>query len=188
MYYQLGHIRSNLVTLMKRPDTRLDFQRLEAACQRQGIPTTIQRRVIYKALIEREDHPTVDQIYAAVKEQLPGISRTTVYRTLEKLAELGLARRTHHFAASARFDGNMEQHHHLVCTSCGKVSDFANRELPVQGPADIRCNGFTVADYSIYFEGLCAGCRKSAALHNKHLEMTRAAAKKPGPRGIGRDE
>src|SRR5689334_23565694 len=46
---------------------------------------------------------------------MPGVSRTTIYRALETLVELGLARRTNHFEASARFDGNTDHHHHLVC-------------------------------------------------------------------------
>jgi len=85
-----------------------------------------------------------------------------VYRTLETLANLGLARRTNHFAASARFDGNMERHHHLVCTMCGKVIDLQDSSTTVANVRDVRRSGFTLRDYSIYFEGFCSDCKPSA--------------------------
>ena len=136
------------------------LEHFEAACRREGLPVTVQRRVIFSAVLERHDHPTVDQIFAQVKDRIPGVSRTTVYRTLETLASLRLVRRTNHFAASARYDGNMEQHHHLVCTTCGKVIDFQDSTLTVSNLPDGRCNGFSLLDYSIYFEGSCADCKR----------------------------
>ena len=120
----------------------------------------MQRRVIFTALLERDDHPTVDQVFAHVQDLIPGVSRTTVYRTLETLTNLGVVRRTNHFAASARFDGNMEQHHHLVCKACGKVVDFKDTNLKIQNLPGVRQDGFTLLDYSIYFEGHCAACSK----------------------------
>lgn len=150
---------------MKKPaQTRTaQLQCLDAACRQRGIPVTVQRRAILAALLERHDHPTVDQIYDDVKARIPGVSRTTVYRTLKTLADLGLARRTNHFEAFARFDGNLEQHHHLVCIECGKVSDFKEPALTLAELPDFRRAGFVVHDYSVYFEGLCASCRPSAA-------------------------
>ena len=132
---------------------------LEMACRRHGLPVTVQRRVIFSAVLERHDHPTVDQVFAQVKARVPGVSRTTVYRTLETLVNIGLVRRTHHFSASVRFDGNMERHHHLVCTGCGKVSDFQDSSVAISIPPETRRNGFTLLDYSVYFEGVCSGCK-----------------------------
>lgn len=137
-------------------------ERLEIACRRKGIPVTVQRRVIFSAVLDRHDHPTVDQVFAQVKDRLPGVSRTTVYRTLETLVHIGLVRRTHHFAAAVRFDGNMEQHHHLVCTGCGKVNDFQGSSVAISIPPETRRNGFTPLDYSVYFEGVCSDCKQPA--------------------------
>jgi Fur family peroxide stress response transcriptional regulator len=133
---------------------------LEATCRRENIPLTVQRRVIFTALIERDDHPTVDQIFAQVKDRIPGVSRTTVYRTLETLANLGVVRRTHHFAASARFDGNIEQHHHRVCTICGKVADVQATDLQISNLPTVSQEGFKLLDYSVYFEGHCSMCKR----------------------------
>jgi Fur family transcriptional regulator, peroxide stress response regulator len=154
--------------------------RLEAACRLEGIPTTVQRRVIFTVLLERKDHPTVDQVFEDVKERIPGVSRTTVYRTLETLANLGLARRTNHFAASARFDGNMEQHHHLVCTACGKVVDYQDPALAVMHAPDGRHHGFTVADYSVYFEGICSDCKGNANAAGPRQEVLKTKTRRKG--------
>ena len=145
--------------LKRQQDRGLD--RLELVCRDRGIPVTVQRRVIFSALLERDDHPTVDQIYDDVKGRIPGVSRTTVYRTLEILSDLGLVRRTHHFEAFARFDGNMEHHHHLVCTACSKVVDVDAPGLTVGNLPEIGRSGFTLSDYSIYFEGYCSDCNKN---------------------------
>lgn len=139
-----------------------DYKRLATACRREGIPVTVQRRIIYSALLERDDHPTVEQVFAQVKERIPGVSRTTVYRTLETLANLGLVRRTNHFAASVRFDGNMARHHHLVCMACGNIIDLPDSTTTVANLRDVRRSGFLLRDYSIYFEGFCSDCKPSA--------------------------
>ncbi|HWP24382.1 MAG TPA: transcriptional repressor [Candidatus Binatia bacterium] len=133
---------------------------LEELCRRRGLPLTIQRRVILEALLERDDHPTVDQVFDAVKERIPGVSRTTVYRTLETLVTLGMAQKTSHFGAVARFDGNTDHHHHLVCVRCDTIVDCAApapRSLRL--PAPLRA-GFEITDFSIYFQGLCPDCRR----------------------------
>ena len=141
-------------------DIEKKFQRLEAECRERGLPVTVQRRVIFAALLDRADHPTIDQVYDDVKSRIPGVSRTTVYRTLETLAELGVAKKASHFAAMARFDGNMEHHHHLVCVRCDKVVDFADPALSGLPLPDARRTGFDIVDFSVYFEGLCLQCKR----------------------------
>jgi len=143
---------------------------------------TVQRRVIFTALLDRDDHPTVDQVFAQVQDRIPGVSRTTVYRTLETLANLGVVRRTNHFAASARFDGNMEQHHHLVCTVCGKVVDFKDTSLKIQNVPAVRQDGFTLLDYSIYFEGHCSACSKIG----KPAKPRTAKRRRPASTGLNK--
>lgn len=139
---------------------------LETRCREHGLPVTTQRRVILTALLEHRDHPTVDQVFEDVKERLPGISRTTVYRVLDTLVRLRIARRTNHFAAAARFDGKTDHHHHLVCIECGKVVDFDGVDLSAIAPPDARQTGFEIIDFSAYFEGFCAECKQRKNLHS----------------------
>ena len=135
-----------------------NLDRLEAACRRQGLPLTVQRRVILEALAQRVDHPTADQILEDVRRRLPEISRTTVYRVLDALVRLGMAVKICHPGASARFDPITERHHHLVCTQCERVVDIdspALRKLPLP---DTRGLAFEISDYSVHFRGLCGAC------------------------------
>jgi len=67
---------------------------LESISRERSLPVTVQRRVVLDTLLDRQDHPTVDQLYEDVRERMPGVSRTTIYRALETLIDLGLARRT----------------------------------------------------------------------------------------------
>ena len=60
----------------------------EKLCRNRGLPLTVQRRVVLQVVLEHDDHPTADQILEAVKDRVPGISRTTVYRSLDTLADM----------------------------------------------------------------------------------------------------
>ena len=132
----------------------------EELCRRQRLPKTIQRRVILEAVLDREDHPTADQLFEDVKSHIPGVSRTTVYRALEALVQLGVVRRANHSDAVARFDGNTDHHHHLVCLGCDRVTDLVGLKLDFIKLPEGRRKGFEIADFSIHFEGYCPECRR----------------------------
>ena len=123
-----------------------------------GQPVTVQRRAALKALIGRTDHPTADAIYADVVHELPGVSKATVYRALDNLVQLGLARRVHHVGSVARFDGNVARHHHLVCNRCGSITDVGfepEAEIPLP---PISNESFEVYDVTVSYQGICRGC------------------------------
>jgi len=136
---------------------------LSSISRERNLPVTIQRRIVLDALLDRDDHPTVDQLYEDVKERMPGVSRTTIYRALETLVNLGLARRTNHFEASARFDGNTDHHHHLVCRRCNRVTDIDHPRLNKIAVPNLGNIAFEIMDYSIHLEGLCSECQKSSS-------------------------
>jgi len=145
------------------PTTTVRYAELERRCRERGVAVTWQRRAIYEALQRRKDHPTADDIYDALADRWPGLSRTTVYRVLETLVSLGLARRVAHPGPSARFDPETEPHHHLLCSACGRLIDLdpsAVTGVPV--PHDLP-ESFEVHEASVYFRGTCATCRDKAA-------------------------
>jgi len=135
---------------------------VEDALHREGLPLTIQRRAIFEALEGRRDHPTAEQVYESVRERIPGLSRTTVYRVLETLVRVGAARKVDHPGAASRFDPRVDHHHHLVCVECERVVDLeltGEKRIAIPGP---RKRGFKVFDYSIHFTGLCPECGRTA--------------------------
>ena len=113
--------------------TTLEYYHFKAICQRSGLKATSQRFIIYKRLLEGANHPTADQLYDEVSPGLPGLSRDTVYRTLNMLAECGLAIKLVMPGGATHFDGDIRQHHHFLCEACGRIFDFewpAISELP----------------------------------------------------------
>jgi len=129
------------------------------ALKGRGHALTVQRRKILELFQSRTDHPAAETLFRDVERVIPGVSRATVYRTLELLVELGFAVRICHPGAEARYDPRVGRHHHLVCDRCGKVQDHVAPELdrlPLPpGGAD-----FAVSDYSVHFRGTCSACRK----------------------------
>jgi len=131
---------------------------LETTCREHGMPLTVQRRVIMETLAGRQDHPTADQIYDAVGERLPGISRTTVYRVLEAFVALGVSQKINNPEAKAHFDADTRRHHHVRCSGCGAVADVHDERLNgLQLPTE-TASGFRLVDYSINFIGTCTTC------------------------------
>ena len=148
------------------------LSRFEEVCRRRGIPLTVQRRSVFAAVLARSDHPTAEQVFQDIRAHVPGISRTTVYRTLDTLVELGLVRKASHLGAAARFDPNTERHHHIVCRVCETVVDLSARALDTVPVPDLRRHGFLVDDYSIHFTGLCDGCRKRGRAGARRKKQT----------------
>lgn len=131
---------------------------LEEVFRDNGLPLTIQRRVILEALLGRDDHPTADQVYESVRDRIPGLSKATVYRVLDTLVQVGVVRKVFHTDAVARFDPMIDRHHHLVCQVCGKLVDLEPQAVPDIPIPKGRPSGFKITDYSINFTGICSGC------------------------------
>ena len=136
--------------------TRLEI--VAAALKSHGLPLTIQRRRLLEGFLERTDHPSAETLYREISPHLPGLSRATVYRTLETLVELRLVARIGHHGAEVRYDPRIGRHHHLVCEVCGAVRDHEAAQLD-RLPLPDASTGFAVSDYTVHFRGTCAACR-----------------------------
>ena len=165
------------------PATSRPIRLFEATCRAQGLPVTLQRRRILEALLGRTDHPTPDQIYATVKDTLPGVSRTTVYRVLEMLTRLGVLTRACTPGATTRVDPYTTRHHHLVCQRCDRLFDVEDTAVEYRiRPPDVRREGFAIQGYSIYFTGLCAACQKKTAADRPPKRTVRRPARTKRPK------
>jgi Fe2+ or Zn2+ uptake regulation protein len=103
-------------------------------------------------------HPTAEVVWKALHGAMPGLSRDTVYRTLETLGRLGVISRLPLDAEAVRFDGNPEEHHHLVCRRCGRIDDLYWPELErVKPPGKIESWG-QIDRKTVLFSGVCKGC------------------------------
>ncbi len=135
--------------------------RFAARCREAGLVDTAQRRVIYGCLTESLDHPTAEVVHDRVRTRLPRVSLATVYRNLKLFSEAGLIDEVATGASFARYDANREGHHHLICKSCGAVSDSYADPFEMEGWPGELVNGFAVHDVKITAYGICAECGAS---------------------------
>ena len=91
---------------------------------------------------------------------MPTISLRTVYQTLNDLAAMGELSALDLGTGSTRFDPNLEPHHHLVCTRCGRIDDV-HAEVPAVAVPEAAAAGFEVTTTEIIFRGRCADCTAS---------------------------
>ena len=135
------------------------LERFRQQCKEQGIKLTPQRLIIYDTLVKTDEHPTVDMVYAKVRETFPTISLDTVHRTLMTFCDIGVASMVEGTGSPKRFEGNLELHHHAHCVKCGKIIDFYNHqydELPV--PSEVQ-QDFSILKKTVHLEGICSACR-----------------------------
>lgn len=133
--------------------------RLEARCRSRGLSVTVQRRRLLGALLRDRRHPTADELYGAVRREIPGLARATVYRALETFVRLGLVRRLSHPGGVVRYDPVTAPHHHVVCTLCGRLEDLPVEVLGEVDPPE-HFRGFRVERATVLVEGLCPRCQK----------------------------
>jgi Fur family peroxide stress response transcriptional regulator len=107
-----------------------------------------------KYLEQERNHPTPDTLFDALVGELPTLSRTSVYNTLNALEGAGLVRRVGIDDNQTRYDAFMPDHGHFKCLDCGKVFDF---DTPVACPAP---KGFSVCRRDMFLWGQCPECLK----------------------------
>jgi Fur family transcriptional regulator, peroxide stress response regulator len=140
-----------------KDDRIREFKRI---CHERGERFTVQRQIILETVLDLDNHPSADQIFAAVESRIPGIARTTVYRTLEHLVRKGIITKACHPGRVARFDSRTEIHHHLVCLDCNEFFDFEDDGLNRLTMPDTSAHNFEVSDYRVQIRGICQQCRE----------------------------
>lgn len=140
----------------------LSREDLSKRLRERGFRVTSQRLDVYEALATSAEHMTPDRVLEAVRPRHPSISVNTVYEVLEALSEIGAIQRADIAAGPRRYDANIEPHHHLVCTRCGRQQDIdcAMADAPcLQSPA---VDGFQVERAQVTFFGICPTCASGA--------------------------
>lgn len=120
-----------------------------------GIKPSYQRMKIYEFLLQNKIHPTVDTIYKALNEEIPTLSKTTVYNTLNLFLEKNIINILVIEENETRYDAYMELHGHFKCEKCGNIYD-----VEINGDMlDLReLDGFDVKEKHVYFKGVCKHC------------------------------
>lgn len=133
---------------------------LRRALDEAGLRLTRQRTAVFEYLRSVESHPTAEEVYAAVRRDIPHISLATVYKSLEALVESHLATKLAYADGPARYDCRCDAHYHIRCLKTGQV-----RDLPTAFDADLldkldpslieslRAQGFEVTNYRLELLG-----------------------------------
>lgn len=133
---------------------------------------TVPREAILDLLSRTSKHLSAKEIYSSLYKSHPEIGMTTVYRTLDLLARMGLVTKLVLGDGQSRYEfksGDREKHHHhLVCTKCGKIidySEFLDEELEFVRKTEKKLEtkyDFKIQDHNIEFLGLCKKCYVSS--------------------------
>jgi len=128
-----------------------------AAFRDRKVRCTPQRYTILDYLNRNPKHPTAEEIYKAINRADPRASLATVYKSLHAMASAGLIREVTVEGNAARFESNIEKHHHFVCERCGKVEDIDWFDVPALAHRN-RLGRRTMHQYEVVIRGLCSSC------------------------------
>lgn len=141
-----------------RAETERRVEAFIERCRQRRMKLTHQRMEIFRDLAASTEHPDAETLYQSVSSRVPSVSRDTVYRTLSMLEAEGLIRKVEPLFERARYDANLDRHHHFVCTECGIVRDFYSEaldDLPI--PKAVEALG-EIACAQVEVRGTCSAC------------------------------
>ena len=119
------------------------------------IKPSYQRIKVLEYLVRGRSHPTVEEIYSALVGEIPTLSKTTVYNTLDLFILNNVAQLISIEDHEARYDANISSHGHFKCLKCGKIDDFTF-DFDV-----VLCSSleqYSIREKHLYFKGVCPRC------------------------------
>jgi Fur family ferric uptake transcriptional regulator len=116
-------------------------------------------RVAVLGAVHEHPHADTQSLVGVVREQLGEVSQQAVYDVLNALTDAGLVRRIHPPGSVVRYESRVgDNHHHVVCRSCGVIADVdcAEGSAPCLTPSDDH--GFVIDEAEVIYWGLCSDC------------------------------
>lgn len=143
-----------------------EINKLKNNLKEKGYKLTPQRRAIVDIIIRNEgNHLTTEELYDLVRKDCPEIGLATVYRTVQLLEELGVVSKLDLNDGCSRYELVHEeenhQHHHLICTNCGKLIEVEGDLLEVLEHNIEEKYNFKIKNHSVKFYGLCSNCAEN---------------------------
>ena len=129
--------------------------------RRIGLKVTSPRVRILEFLEGSSDHPTVDAVHSSVMVEIPSLSKTTVYNTLELFHEEGLVSVLTISPGELRYEFGNELHHHLMCDTCGRIIDI---EVGCPYLGSMLDGEHKIKEVHGYFRGTCKHCLEAKGL------------------------
>ena len=134
-----------------------EHEDLAEALHRAGQKVTPQREAVFSVLLDKRDHPTVDEVFQRTRERMPGVSLATVYNCLETFVGCGLVRQVNHERESTRYCPNLAPHAHFRDAATGRVHDIELPPAILQSLRSILPPGFDSEAIEVSFHGRAQG-------------------------------
>lgn len=142
------------------PDSLGTAQKIRTA----GLRATATRVAVLSALHSGLDHPRVDEIREYVESHGTHISTQAAYDACEALDRVGLVRRLSIAGEPVRYDARAgDNHHHMICRSCGTTVDIDCARLPAPCLDPVDDHGFLLDEAEVTYWGLCPECQTASA-------------------------
>ena len=119
-------------------------------------PTYIRLKIL-NCLETNKTHHKAEAIFKALVKEIPTISRTSVYNTLNVFCEKGLITPIFITGLEVRFDSNISPHHHFLCERCGQIIDL---DIECKNYKKGNVRGHRITELHGYYKGICKDCLK----------------------------
>ncbi|HEV3309292.1 MAG TPA: Fur family transcriptional regulator [Chloroflexota bacterium] len=139
------------------PETS-DLEALKAILRGRGLSATAARLSVLQVLRDGHEHRTAAEIRTDVLLRYPAIDPATIYRTLERLEEHGLAIRVVTGDTAVRWAHVTDNHHHLVCRRCGSIMELGPTPFHHLAAEIAAEDGHHVEVQHVVLHGLCSDC------------------------------
>jgi Fur family iron response transcriptional regulator len=116
-----------------------------------GIKPSVQRMAVAHYVLATDEHPSADQVFAAVRRTLPMLSRATIYNTLNLFVQKGLLRELVLAPGKVVFDPKLDRHHHFIEDATGRIHDVPWDAVRVSKVDALE--GFDVREYQVVMRG-----------------------------------
>lgn len=139
-----------------------DFKQL---LKENGLKFTIQREVILEMLYNSDEHLTPEGLHHLIQEKHPelGTGIATVYRTLSLLEDSEMVTSLSFGAQGKKYELGAKDHHdHIICTSCGNITEFVDEEIERRQKEITEALGFVMQEHSMQIYGICKNCQISS--------------------------
>lgn len=141
----------------------MSLEHLFISLEKKGERLTPVRRALLDVLVKKAEPISVPTLMQALKKRGYVANKTTLYRQLEALENLGVIRAIHFTERAIRYELVKvgDHHHHLVCTSCDKIQDIAfDEKISNYEKTILKKKKFKVLWHALEFFGLCTVCQK----------------------------
>ncbi len=136
-----------------------------------GIRPSQMRITLLMYLKNHPTHPTIDEMYVALRDGHPTLSKTTIYNTMDLFVSQGVVNSINIDEKNLRYDAFTDLHAHFICNCCGAISDIKINNKLADLLKENAPKNSTLGNTDVYYKGICNKCKNKNLLTNKNLKQ-----------------